>query len=827
VSALEFHLSLRRAFWWTKRIGAKARFRLRLARFSVAKFTRRRVEGATFVRSLVGLVAAQALYALGLCGIAIAFDRFAMPCLMVSWGMPLRDIDASSYVASASAIAQTMGVFLGLYFTAIGVVVGGAYGRVATDVRQLAIRERISDRYLAIVALACMFGLYLCGLHAAGFSPLRTGLAMLYAIATFAVFGFVQLGLRVYHFLDPEVLAARINLDVYEVMQELHVGRPRAEDRSFQAHHRGLIEKSLATYGRLLEFVNSEPPNLVASKDLLIGLVGLLGIYTSLKSRIPAGSAWYRPRHEYESILASSDDTFVTVHLATATMPLPRIGQDYLWFEKAVAALVADKIALHIRSGDALGAYEVLEAVQSRLHAMAKSLAVEEALLLERAVSTRVLEAIDRIEEPPNTPKTSEWEPTAITTQLCDFIAFAPMQILLGFSERTTSIDPHVLVNTLDWQRWFLRKRYYQEGLPRPMLVELDDLRKRLDFERSIEDRVVTGEWYLRERYAVFLLRQVTSVLEPLLARIEAAYHPVAERLTAEKRSMPAMHVALRGLETSHKFGYHLDAIATWSQSLFIRQVHDESAVALPDVEAILARVDVVEKKLLEAVQALAFAVYDEGATDKRALPDYFGHAYMLIAATLFARIRTDAAGAETLFRAFFGLSMLAQQRLGSEITTTSTTHRFTFLTEPYVHLAELSGYAYLYSQLQGEGRLWRSVTRLWTDALKEFMNPEAIRIMFVEYLPVMRPWYTSRFNWKRTFADDIAAAAKERQWFSPLLSIVREKILFGHGMDFIEARDVFYLVFLRQQREFRDGKMPPGAESLAYRADRMTDAAG
>lgn len=172
----------------------------------------------------------QAAYALALCGVAFGFDKFLLP-ILASRRFPMHAIDDSAYVASASAIAQTMGVFLGLYFTAIGVVVGGAYGRVATDVRQLAIRERISDRYLAVVALACMYGLYLCGFHAAGLSPSRTGLVILYIIGTFAVFGFVQLGLRVYHFLDPELLAARINLDVYEAMQELHVDRPHARDR--------------------------------------------------------------------------------------------------------------------------------------------------------------------------------------------------------------------------------------------------------------------------------------------------------------------------------------------------------------------------------------------------------------------------------------------------------------------------------------------------------------------------------------------------------------------------------------------------------------------
>src|ERR1051325_3074029 len=217
----------------------------------------------------------------------------------------------------------------------------------------------------------------------------------------------------------------------------------------FQAHYRRQIEQSLATYRRLLEFVNAPPPNLAASKVLLTGLVDLLGIYTALKSQIPASSEWYRPRPEYESILASNDDAFVNIHLATATMPPPRTGHDYLWFEKAVAGLVADNIFLHVKFDDAIGAYEILNVVQFRLHSMAKRFAVEEALLLEQIISSRVMAAIAQPQDQTtDEPRSSEWSPSALKTQLCDFVAFSPMQILLGFATRISSIDPHALFDT-------------------------------------------------------------------------------------------------------------------------------------------------------------------------------------------------------------------------------------------------------------------------------------------------------------------------------------------------------------------------------------------
>jgi hypothetical protein len=64
-------------------------------------------------------------------------------------------LNNSTYVSLLSTVAQISGIFLGLYFTAVGVVVSAVYSRVPGDVRALLVQEKTGNLYLRIVALLC------------------------------------------------------------------------------------------------------------------------------------------------------------------------------------------------------------------------------------------------------------------------------------------------------------------------------------------------------------------------------------------------------------------------------------------------------------------------------------------------------------------------------------------------------------------------------------------------------------------------------------------------------------------------------------------------
>jgi hypothetical protein len=819
-SKIAFRLGVKRNFWVRRRSYSKLRFRLRATRYAIGS---ERSQTIAVLRFSLATVASQTVYALGLVALALAID-WVLPLLNFTWGVPLRQIDGASYVTTAAAVLQTMGVFLGLLFTAVGVVIGSGYGRVATDIRELVIGDKLSDRYLKIVALTGIYALFLCGLNVSRLAAPRAGILFLFALTTFGVFSFIAFGFRVYRLLHPESVARLLNAQVAESMHQLHGSHPYARDISFQTHHRKIIERAVATYEQLLGFVNTDPPNLASSKDVVLGQTLLLGIYTDLKSRIPVGSAWYPERAVYGSILASDDSSLVTVHIPTATMPLPGRRRDYLWFEKKIAEVVSATVAFHLERGDLRRAIDILSALQLRIHGAAKALAVDEALLVERIVSGGVLNAVEKLTKLQVSSSRPDPERAGSLIELADFIVFTPMQILLGFAGRVAGTLPASLIETEDWPRWYLKREFYGASLPRPVLEELEETATRLEFERDVEGRIVSADWYLREKYASTLIGHVISAMEPIFQRIEQACVPVVERLIVVELNVPAMHVALRGAEICHKFGYHLLAIENWCTKMRNLHVRTEAAAVPVDVEAMLKQLERVESALYETIAKLSFSMYESGASSReRDLPDYFGRVYMMLAARTFERMRDGKEDAPGLFRVVFGLSILAIQRLIDETADVEPVARVTYLSEPYLHVLELSGYAFLYSQVHGLGELWRVVRKTWEGAFGRQLTTEAVRAIYKEHSVFMRPWQTMRFNWQRTFRDNLEDAAASRP-LSPILNVVSRYIESRHGMDRLDARDVFFFVFLRFQVGFEDAELPDAAESLQKIADRGPD---
>jgi len=134
-----------------------------------------------------------------------------------------------------------------------------------------------------------------------------------------------------------------------------------------------------------------------------------------------------------------------------------------------------------------------------------------------------------------------------------------------------------------------------------------------------------------------------------------------------------------------------------------------------------------------------------------------------------------------------------------------------------------MSGYAFLFSHLHARGNDWRAVRHLWDDALGQYINPEAIRVIYEDRYNAMRPWYTQRFNWQRSFREDLEQAVAAGRWLSPFLKGVAEEALSWHGMD-LEPRNVFYLVYLQQQAAFAGGVLPDDVDSLQRQLNRVND---
>lgn len=121
------------------------------------------------------------------------------------------------------------------------------------------------------------------------------------------------------------------------------------------------------------------------------------------------------------------------------------------------------------------------------------------------------------------------------------------------------------------------------------------------------------------------------------------------------------------------------------------------------------------------------------GPHDRRE-PDLYGQAYVFVFnATFDAILDGDHDRAATLFATLFNQGQAAGRRMIADVAGQLPLLQFIYTVEPMVALMELSGYAILLQELDGEG-IWDSIRPMWDsrrDQLGEEFLPNLLEIMW------------------------------------------------------------------------------------------------
>lgn len=121
------------------------------------------------------------------------------------------------------------------------------------------------------------------------------------------------------------------------------------------------------------------------------------------------------------------------------------------------------------------------------------------------------------------------------------------------------------------------------------------------------------------------------------------------------------------------------------------------------------------------------------GPHDRRE-PDLYGQAYVFVFnATFDAILDGDHDRAATWFATLFNQGQAAGRRMIADVAGQLPLLQFIYTVEPMVALMELSGYAILLQELDGEG-IWDSIRPMWDsrrDQLGEEFLPNLLEIMW------------------------------------------------------------------------------------------------
>jgi hypothetical protein len=298
-----------------------------------------------------------------------------------------------------------------------------------------------------------------------------------------------------------------------------------------------------------------------------------------------------------------------------------------------------------------------------------------------------------------------------------------------------------------------------EDGVPNSVRSTVDNLAKLIKFERQVEGRRLSPEWYVEQIIARGYAAEIKRIYSALVGSIEVAPGTgkgIDEALEVALRKQREVELANR-LEAAR--GHYSDKVV---RLVKYQRLSDLPIETMPDdyeCERLVELRSIQLNSLADVLVPLYQPTRDEAA------PDFFGISFRQLVLELFNRLKkNDLAGFRELFPKVFLGAFLAKERLASELSGHPDEMAKVRITcEPIVDVLHLSGYAAAFADLHGNADFFKSAMSCWkglSRVLKGLDTPQKILGFIVTIHGLQRADFrmtaTShlRFAWKQSFEN-------------------------------------------------------------------------
>ncbi|MDP8225368.1 MAG: hypothetical protein P9L99_18545 [Candidatus Lernaella stagnicola] len=821
--------------------GAKARYNR--IRFTVKKwgfqidhqFAGRRTK-LRILRSLIGSLILKSSVAVVLVGALLTIDhvieRLVSSPHWIQGIAPdflvkiVLEPDGRLFDLVVTTVAQVSGLILGLYFAALGVLIGTVYADVPKSVRQIVLREKVGNVYIFWVAVLAAVSLLFIALQFFGVQPGFVSLSFVVTLSVFTVFGFLVVWQRVFYLFDPSSLAEELPRPIYQWLRAASEGQFRF-DPSFQNHFRKQAALGLQQFRDVVTFATTKIPTQgaeITSKPSMAALA-LLELYSQQKARIPSESYWFLriPQHPDWSVANTSA---VEIALKTGTFLQPKMVTDLSWFEDAATAILVESVSSLLNNNKCAEVVSILEGICNTLNEMAANYCVSDALQVVRDVRTPVLDWM-RGKTVKDFKSYEEWSPVVA---MIDAQGLAAISVLLGFSRSVTSYQPEDIETTIAAISWDDQRSVYSRNVPRSVVEQLEFLEKRLGFELDVEGHTQSPPWYLAQIAALGHAQYVRNGLEALIDEFDRNFRDSVQILVEEQKYLLAGHHIQRGLEACQKFEVHAEAIGdALAKMERLRRVTDIPWPVV-DWDKLKQRQASLQQFLVEILAEIAIDLSSLDLPDY--LPDYAGFAYARLANETYVAISNgDDNLLKRLFPKLFVLGLNEHDRLRKKLKDRGLTNRphLALTTDHLVDLMALSGLAVVWGELENR-ETWSVVENTWNDYFQHSSNAkDAIPFFFslISFRGRLNMALSSRSmtrtSWKIGFEQEMRRRGLlgwdvpfqrsdecEKKHPSPLIRTLMDGNSFSYDFS-----DIFAAWYLAERNEAAGIKQPHRVENL------------
>ncbi len=735
-----------KAYWW-------GRARLETI-FQKAHLRRLRLKDSIADRSLSVRILVQIGWAIiptlivaaslvALCELGEAFLREHLHNLFNGVG----SAPAKEFILSfVGLVAQIAGIFLGLYYAALGVVVSTAYAKLPNQLRWLLLKERIGNLYIFLTTVLAAMALITLSLWGFGYQTGYLNLLVICLLSVSSVLSFVRFGQHVFNLFD-----------ITSVLEEPYRIILRSVDRvssvklrdysSIQELSRYRVKQALQAFNDVIVVST----NLEFDRDrlmtrLLRYLLATLANYVGNKGKIATASKWFPSIYHHRNWL-TSDSIYITTSLSTGAPLFPTEVQDVNWFEDEILRLSNAALKSLLDGKDEAAYKHAYSAIMAAVASLTARHTVIEANQLVQNTTNTVRSFLNELATA-NSLDVHQLKPSALN-QLLSLHCYTYAQLVVGMGHAATGLT---LQRLEDLAAMLIATPGHLDRkvniLPRRILDEFYRLSDLIKFERSVERTVITSKWYIVQIFELALVRHLNEIVEQTYERVAAFFEPESF-LSDTFPSTPAIpshlecYRAMIGIEVMEKLLFQLNRLRVVYRDIQGRRRADDIPFPAIDFDDFKNRVAALKRTLVLRLITHATTI---GYKERQpSIPDFFGQAYFFaVEEARQCLARDDEQLFTTFFARAFSLAFMSYENVSRELKGHPDNTRVIFMTESLEDIICLSGLAFIYAELVNMS-FSETVIKIWD----KYLNSVEDRASVIRFLLITIDYRKNEFSLK------------------------------------------------------------------------------
>lgn len=686
-------------------------------------------------------------------------------------GIPIST--GSNYGTLITAFVGAGSVFIGLYYAVISTIGSSIYSKMPNDIRDLLIKEQLGNAYMRLIAWLTFVGLCLLALHTIGLEPIILIMPLLLLSAGLMIIGFVQLGARAFYLFDPTTLSGGLLRQVQRGYKQVKAGGYRWSDPSFQKGAYNKAQNAINSLTMMSEMVAEETHLKVHPfAGFCRNLLSFLTRYEVVKKSIPTDSLWYAKRQVHPDWY-KTDDSATSMAYETGSGLSPDSVSDTRWIESAILSIVQHCLEINCKEKRYVIVNGLLSSLDAYIQRLSSEHQVEYALDLISKVSSWCEELIFFETDEMITDEPLEH------MQICEMLSMMLINALLAYSSSIKDYDRNKIRQRIRRIKWKSKKSIYRMGFGVHILPRLEWMRSLLVFEERIERQLVSPSWYLQELITQQEVENLQTVMICFFEKACTLYKQWIE--TSTKHPWLKAVILSKELEYWKKIAHHMDILTPiWNDLNSNRRVEDLPWASL-NIDELKEKYLQRDKELLELISEESVLLSSTSRLE--AYPDFAGQFLHTVGEALFfAMCENKCDMVETLFKRYFGGCLLQFGRLRPEEVGTDwhTQNNLKIAAAPLLDLMDISGYAYLLSDLHETPSLNEPIVIAWDTYLsiegeENTLKSLAASVAFSESDFEIEHRSTLRTRWKQIIQR-------------LLRDVEREEVDFGVGVPYFLA---------------------------------------